>query len=437
MTRNNKIDTPGRNVRGQYNTSGYQNTSRKSESNKFMRGFSRTKTKLHNTDFDSAYYMLKHEQRIYVASTAGAIVTGFSNAWDKIWEYGHTKGNMKDLVAGQETALGLITCNMLQIAFDLMIQSITRAYLPVLTESDAGGYWTQTTFDNFVNQLEGTPMPTFVANFVKKFAFVIKLADAYQLHSVEVPPVYVMPFDTNATAAFAQARKLIVLANLANGIAQAEKYGIPMTKFSASMLDHVEITDEHPDARAFFNHVQYAFYAGEVVYLSPSGRMGTKATSDDAALNMTTDYSTRKYFFPNDGPDSIIDAFAPLLGTYGATDNLNGGWFQDLDLIDAASEVSIVHAAHYDTAFTQGTKATLDWYMLMLLATWKGIPITDETPPSFVLNINTDVGASVVGISDELLWPYANYHDLYYGTGITYTQSLEFLLSNLVKLVYG
>lgn len=436
MTRKDQ-DTPGKFGKQKYNESSYQSISRTKQKNAFMRNFTRTKQKVRMTAFDSVYYAVQHRISLSVASVAGVLETSFSNAWNKIWEYGHTKGNMKDLVPAQETALGLITGNMLQIVFNLMAQMVYRTYMPVLTEADASGFWTQTTFDNFVNQLEGTPMPTFVANFIKKFAFVIKLSNEYQLHSVTVPPCYVFPFESTYQTSHAEAMKLVVQANLAQGIAQAEKFGIPMTTFSASMIESRVITDEDPDARAFFNHVQYIFYAGEDVVLSPTGRLGTKSTSDDVALNMTTDYTTRKFFFTGDGPDSIIDALAPLLGTYDATNNLNGGWFVDNSPAAAASNVNINHAAHYATSFTQGTKATMDWYILMLLATWKGIPITDATPPSFVLNINTDAGASVVGIGDELSWPYAVFHDLYYGTGITYNQSLDFLLSNLVKLTYG
>jgi hypothetical protein len=345
---------------------------------------------------------------------------------------------MKDLVSGQETALGLVTGNMLQIVFDLMVQGIVRSLLPVFTEADESSYWTQTSYDNFVNQLEGMPMPTFVANFVKSFAFCIKISESYELHSITVPPSYVIPFMVGlGNASHHQARKLIVQANLANAIAQAEKFGIPMTKFSSSMLDFRTITDEDKEARAFFNHCQYGFYAGEWVKLSPSGRMGTQSTADDVALNMTTDYTSRKYFFPGNGPDSIIDALAPLLGTYDATNNLNGGWFLQYVSGTTAANVNISYSAHYGTSFTQGSKATLGWYLMMLLATWTGIAITDETPPSFVINIDTDVGASVVGLNNELNWPYANLHNLYYGTGVTYAQSLEFLLSNLVSLTYG
>ena len=437
MTRQNKTDTPGRLSPQKYDESSYQKQSRASEANKFMRGFSRTKKKCWMTAYDSGYYAIQHQQYLYVANTAGALITCFSNAWDKIWEYGHSKGNMKDLVAAQETALGLIAGNMLQICFGLMVQLETRSYLPVFTESDAGRYWTQTSFDNFVNQLEGIPMPTFVANFIKSWNFIIKLADAYELHSVKVPPSYVLPFRNPDVLASDEARLLIVKANLAQGIAQAEKFGIPMTKFSTAMIESRVISDEDPDARAFFNHVQYMFYAGEQVTLSPDGRLGSQSTSDDVALNATTDYTNRKFFFPDNGPDSIIDAFAPLLGTYADDENLMGGWFVQGDNAAANSNVNIDQCAHYATTFTQGTKASMDWYLLMLLATWKGIAITDATPPSFVLNINTDVGASVVGIGSELNWQYALYHDLYYGTGITQSQSDDFLISNLVRLTYG
>lgn len=439
MTR--KQDTPGRYSKAtKFNESGYQVQSRKDEFNTYMRSFSRTKAKLHMVDYNSVYYYVQGNTGLYVANTAGALLTNFANAWDKVWEYGHTKGNMKDLVGGQETALGLITGNMMQIVYDLMAQNIYRSYMPVITESDDSSYWTQTTFDNFVNQLEGTPMPTFVANFVKQFAFIIKLADPYELHSVTVPGTYFQPFIGRTSYNYSsheQARKLIVQANLANGIAQAEKYGIPMTKFSASMIEFKEITDEDPLARAVFNHYQYKFYTNEQVTLSPAGRMGTQSTGDDVALNMTTDYTNRKYFFPGNGPDTIIDAFAPLLSTYDATNNLNGGWFINDNAGAVASKVSFKHASHYATSLTDGTKATLNWFLLMFLASWNGIAITDGTPPSFVLNIDTDFGASIVSLGGETSWQYANYHDLFYGTGITYAQSLEFLISNLVKLTYG
>jgi hypothetical protein len=435
MTR--ERETPGKFKSQQFNEKAYQAASRKDEANQFMRSFSRSKLKTRMQTYDSVFYTIVHGIILDVATTAGGLRAWFTNGWDKMWEYGHTKGNMKDLVAAQETALGLVCGNMLQIVWNLMAQNLQRSLLPSMTESDASGYWSQTSFDNFVNQLEGQVMPTFVSNFVKQFAFVIKMSDAYQLHSITVPPSYVLPWLSISQLAHEQARLLVVKANMANAIAQAEKYGIPMTKFSASMIDFIEVTDESSQARAFWNHCQYGFYAGEQVMLSPDGRMGTQSTTDDVALNMTTDYTNRKYFFPNNGPDCIIDALAPLLGTYDATNNLNGGWFTQNAVGAVAANTNIYYASHYATSLTVGTKATLGWYLMMILATWKGIAITDETPPSFVINIDTDVGTSVVGLNSELYWPYATYHQLFYGTGVTYAQSLDFMLSNLVRLTYG
>lgn len=439
MTRNQ--ETPGRYSKGhKFDNQEYQKKSRIDEKNQYMRSFSRTKTKLRMDAYDAEQYLTYHNQGLYVADAAGALTTGFSNAWDKVWEYGHTKGNMKDLVSGQETALALITGNMLQIVYDLAKQGELRALLPVYTEADTGTfYWTQTSYDNFVNQLEGMPMPKFVENFVKVFNFIIKTSEEYDLHSVTVPPSYIIPFGSSTAAKLSQeeARLLVAKENLANGIAQAEKFGIPMTKFSSSMIDHRVISDSDADARAYFNHTQYKFYNGEQVRLSPAGRMGSQATADDVALNMTTDYSNRKYFFPGNGPDSIIDAFAPLLGHYDATNNLNGGWFINNDADEDNADVNIFTASHYATGLAGGTIASVGYHLLKLLASWNGIAITDESPPSFVLNINSDVNASVNGVGGENNWLYADYHDLSYGTGVTYAQSLNFLISNLVRLTYG
>jgi len=435
-----KVSTPGKFSKQTFVDKKYQEKSRADEKNTYMRSFSRTKLKTKMQAYDSSSYIFALQQYLSVASTAGVLETSFSNAWDKTWEYGHSKGNMKDLVAGQETALGLIAGNMLQITFDLMVQNIYRTLLPVFTESDAGMYWTQTSFDNFVNQLEGTPMPTFVVNFVKAFAFIVKLSEEYELHSITVPPSYLAFFynyTANSTLAVENARKLIVQANLANGIAQAEKFGIPMTKFSASMIDFQIKTLDDPDVRAMLNHSQFSFYAGEQVKISPAGRMGTKSCTDDEALNITTDYTNRKYFFKGNGPDSIIDAFAPLLGTYDVTNNPNGGWFITTNATAEAGKVGLVHGAHYATNLSTGTVDEMDYVLLLFLATWQGIAITDGDPPSFVMNINSDNGAQVHGIGGETNWQYAYSRDLWYGTSITYTQSLEFLLSNLVRLTYG
>ena len=442
MTRTGKITTPGKFQDQKYGKSGYQQKSRADEKSQFMRGFSRTKSKLGMTDFDSDLYCIVSNCRLYVANSAGALITSFSNAWDKVWEYGHKTGNMKDLVAGQETALGLIAGNMLQIVFDLMIQNTIRELMPVMTELDASVYWSQTSFDNFVNQLEGTPMPQFVANFVKSFAYYIKLSQEYQLHTVTVPPSFFLPFSNGSQLSYSQAQLLIVKANLANGIAQAEKYGIPMTKFSASMIQATEVNDESSFARAIFNHMSFKFYDDASVgwsWVSPSGPMGIPNTN--AALNMTTDYTARKYFFPGNGPDNIIDAFAPMLGKYDGTNNKNGGWFTYVDLANAEYNVNLNHGAHYATAWTAGTITDLADILIYFLAFWTGVSVTDGDPVAFILSIYSDHLTDVVGGADvrigQTVWPYARYHDLFYGTSVTYNQSLDFMLSNLVKLTYG
>ena len=444
MTRTGKIDTPGRSSDQKFGKSGYQSQSIKNSKNQFMRSFSRSKSKLQMTAFDSNSYCNVFNINLYVASSAGAAITAFTNAWDKTWEYGHKQGNMKDLVGAQETALGLVTCNMLQIVFDLTFQKILRELCPVLTEADASNYWLQTTFDNFVNQLEGMPMPTFVANFVKSFAYYIKISDQYQLHNVTVPPSFIVPFVAVGQASHAAAQKIIVESNLAQAIAQAEKFGIPMTKFSASMIEAQEISDDHSFARAFFNHVSFKFYdngTNDQCWVSPAGPMGVPNTN--AALNMTTDYTGRKFFFPSksNGPDSIVDGLAPMLGVYDGTNNKNGGWFVYQDAGAAEYRINISHCAHYATSLTGGLLTTVADILIYLLAFWTGVSVTDGDPSAFIPSVYSDKFTDVVGGSDvrygQNVWPYAVYHDLMYGTTVTYTQSLDFLINNLVRLTYG
>lgn len=425
-----RIDTPGKfgdKGKGYETGKAYQAKSFTENKNPYMRSFARDKRKTRMTSYDSAYAVIRHTTRLSTCSVAGVIVTQFSNAIDKIWEYGHVHGNMKDLDATQETAFKLITAIALQVSFELNCQQKQRNLLKVFTESDAGSFWTQNSYDTFISGLEGLPLPKFVVNFIKLFNFIIKLSDEYTLHTVTVPACYVIPFSNSFTLAEMQACKIVWQQNLANAIAHAEKFGIPMTTFSASMIQDIRtIAEDAPDARAYYNHIFFKWYddgTNGVTSIGPAGPM--------QGTNMTTDYTERKFFFPGNGPDSRIDGLAPLFGLYHAVNNINGGWFLVPDVGATEGYVSIYHMAQYATALTQGTTTTLAWYLPLILAFWDG----KTASTTFKIGVTSD-HATTVDYNSELSWPLATYKDLWYGTGVSYNISLDFLLSNLSEMMY-
>lgn len=267
---------------------------------------------------------------------------------------GFKGGNMKDVVAANKTAFIKYSATWLLMLFELGIQYFIRGMLGNLTYSDTAysgtngpAVFTNQSFTNIVSEIvnRGLVVPKFVLDLFKLFHFYVQLTEPYLQGTTMIPPSYYYPWKnvrfyaevySNSNSLFHQ-----LLSYSGEARIHAEKFSIPMEKFSVDMLEARKIALDSPDWLAYLSHCMIDVL-GTAEY--PMKALG------DMYTNTTTSYTTRRYYFHADKDASFLHRAAMLMSNYDGTNNPYG-------LVNTVPPTincfGLVHCSYLGTAFAE------------------------------------------------------------------------------------
>lgn len=281
---------------------------------------------------------------------------------------GFVGGNKKDVVAANETAYGEYTAAWTQMLWELAIGGFIRGMMGNLTYSDtarSGTYgpyvFTKNSWDNIIGTLversQVLPIPQAAYDFVNLLLMYIQRTQPYTQGSLEIPGSFFLPWTNHLTYAQLFSDTTSLYTRLQENVGKARQY---MEKFNERSVNFTpelvmgmprKVTRDDPDWIALMNHYPVIVTGSSDFLCTVTGRMYS---------NMTTDYTTRKYFFRDDKDNSWIHRFAGALAAYSATNNLIGiNWgatptaniFSYVDPT-TADYYSLSNCSYLGTAFT-------------------------------------------------------------------------------------
>ena len=312
----------------------YNKDSKSKALGRHMRTFSRGKTGQMVTAWDDQDYLLVlnnyFKSLADVSGGVDAATVGSPQflAWlDETWELHYTNANLKDLVAGEESAWQLYFCCSFFIAMATQIQYNFRCYLPAYTEADGvpGStsnipYFSQSSFDIFLGSMANYPIPKGVWELVDTLGtWGVSLGKSYEKYTLRIPECVLFPFNDYYDLEDLEAARDIMRINLGNTITHAQKFGLKMGKWRDPVKPTIKQFND-PDVIALFNHLHLTITDKDpaLIEFSPNGGFG--------GANLTTDYTLTEYMFLDDPNESPLHVLAPIFGIYDATNNPYGGW---------------------------------------------------------------------------------------------------------------
>lgn len=362
--------------------SNFQATQRKKASarSRFFRNFHRTKQKAYMTTYNDTQFVSVNLLSLSLI-TGGDPQTAFDGLIDVAWMAGAKTGNIKDLVAGQESAYKAWMERWTIIAWELAAQLMLRPLVSAMTESSTTAttnatiaIWKQSDWDQYIASISKLDCPEFVYRFLKPFLFYVRMTESYDKAGITIPPSYFIPICYRYALATLETAREAVKANSSEAMLHCMKFGIPFSKFSIDKLKAEEVSRSdvynNQDRIAFFSIAPYYYTwkTGPTPTLMEQGAILTGA-------NLTTDFTNIHYIF-DDGQDmSILHAFYQFFGaTYNVTNCKYGEII--LPIATAATEyhTSILHMANLGTAWTVGLMSghVVRHVMKLFASYWNG-----------------------------------------------------------------
>jgi hypothetical protein len=345
---------------------------------------------------------------------------------------GHMTGNMKDLVAAQETGFDNLSTNIICVLFDLAWQKHVRYILDNppeqntnnLTVSDGGianvkvPVYTPDEYNTTIGNMEGRGLvvPNVILEILKAFNWYVKRTEPYNVGSSTIPASYFSPFISYYTPDNLDALIQTCYTNIGQAKLYMDKFGVKYKTFSESDLEPIEkkLFPIDDDLIAYFNHMVPIIYDGA----NPQAITHYPFSADNS--------ESHRYYFRNDPNDSKIHAYAKLLHAYNATYNKYGGLFYQ-GATQIPTTQNYVNALYCDKQESTG---------------WKGNSIAGFSPvfslshPLYkqtnTLNVSY-TGTYLSADIDLTQWPLAIQHDLKYGSGLNETKTDNIFLNQIIK----
>jgi hypothetical protein len=343
---------------------------------------------------------------------------------------GHMTGNMKDVVANQQTGFDNLVTNIMPVLFDLAFQQTIRKVLDNPPEQNTNNLdvsdgaignvkvpiYTPDEFNTVVANMEGRNLiiPDVCLKILKLFNWYVKRSDEYFIGTSTIPSSYWMPFIGYYTPDNLDTIINTVYTNLGQAKLHMDKFGVKYSKFSIGMLDSVEkdMRKLDDDLIAWFCHAYPEIYDGA----NPQSLRKYSFSADNS--------ENHRYYFRNSPNDSDIHAYAKLLDEYNATYNQYGGL---LSTIVVPTTQGYVDALYCDKAEDTGFKGNSAAGFFHLIRKYYGVYKQTNT-----FNIST-TGTYLAADVDISTWPTAIDFDLKHGSGLNETKTDNILINALIR----
>lgn len=346
---------------------------------------------------------------------------------------GMKTGNMKEIVADQQTGF-VNSCDygieiLLELGIQMMIKKLL-AYAPrcdtvtslgdgATTNVDVALY-EEATLTDLLQMLKELEFPDVVWKVVKDLLFYFKVSDSWMKGETVIPPRYFIPYIPYAAAATVKGLIQTYIAEQGEMRLHCQKFGIKISKFSESWLDARELTFEHPDALAYFNHAGLNYRGGA----ADKTVFRTYPFQDDVSEG-------GKWWFYNDPNETKLNYLAKLFETYNATYNKYGGLL-NLGVYTTTQDDWAVRAKYTEgTEFLATTILEQIDIWLNFNAAWCQVnTLNIELTGTDITN--GDINLANSGIS----WPFATIRNAKYGVGLDEVASDNVLINYLIELMF-
>jgi hypothetical protein len=392
--------------------------------------------------FTNPYYVTQNMCSISeVADVKAALRAAFELAYDM--STGASQG--RDEVGAQLTAFEEILYDWVMLLFELGFQSVNRHLFARPYELDANtavndangpACATIDSFDDFVNYIEqlNLMVPQVAVDLFKKLFFIIKLQDSYLYDATRIPERYYVWYCPQNDHTENEVYLGLIQANSALAISHAQKFGIKMTKFTASMvLDGYDVLDAHHPKSRFIFSLPIGFYDNGNKVKFPHRVRGADTSylvyADGVDAGADADFwSYVKIYFSKDADpnESGLEHLRMLFYPYNATYNPYGGLFYRFHYRATQNTMTMIN--QYYTGYQAWTAVYLNYAIVLQFdALWKN--------QANILEVTIN-GANVADADISTFVSPVREPDLLYATGYSQSKWTSWFLLWLVDNTY-
>lgn len=435
MTRRNETSPQGGSKKFDQQGAYYKARNKEStgQGNKHMRTFAYSKKTERMTSYADVNYIT-----LLLKTVKSTACAKFALACKEAYIRGMKTGNMKEIVADQETGFVNSCDYWFELLAELSVQTTMKKLMSNPPRSDTvtdlgDGETSNTnvalfedaTFADILMMLKDKEIPEVVVKVWKSFNFYYKMSEGWIKGETAIPDSYLLWYTPLAAASTIKDLVKSAIAEQGESRLHCQKFGIKTVKFSDAFLDAEErmlkTKDLSDESISFFNFnplCYRALAADKMIYPLYPFHADTS--------------ETKKWWSTTGDPNNAkMNYLAKLLHEYNATYNQWGGAMSG-PLYTTTQDDWCIRAKYTESAeFLADEIVTYIEVFMKFAAAWQ------QTNTVNIELTGTDVSNYDINLANSgLTWPLATELDLKSGSGIDETASDETLISYLIELMY-